>query len=97
MKDKSQNIYYHKLIIDNTEYVLGQSVRNEKQQLENYHISKNQIDDLKDRQIDLGTNYKTNGQIKTERSNSKQGLILIYALDERGANIKTDKHIPIIA
>lgn len=97
LKDKSQNIYYHKLIIDNTEYVLGQSVRNEKQQLENYHISKNQIDDLKDRQIDLGTNYKTNGQIKTERSNSKQGLILIYALDERGANIQTDKHIPIIA
>ena len=65
LKDKSQNIYYHKLIIDNTEYVLGQSVRNETTIRKLSYF--NQIDDLKDRQIDLGTNYKTMVN-QTERS-----------------------------
>ena len=84
--------------IGNKEIELGCSVRN--QQLnrngEYYHISKNQIDDTVDRQIDLiKTGIKLNSEIKIQRSKEKKGLLLIYALDERGTpNVKND--IPII-
>ena len=60
------------------------------------NISKNQIDDTADRQIDLiKTGFKLNSEIKIQRSKEKKGLLLIYALDERGTpNVKND--IPII-
>lgn len=64
---------------------------------EYYLISKNQIDDLKDRQIDLAINdFKTNSAIKEQRAKEKKGLLLIYALDERGTP-GVNNGIPIIA
>lgn len=60
-----------------------------------YFIPKNQIDDIRDRQADLGTSFKKNDQIKEERKNKKKGLLLIYALDERGT-LNVDNGMPII-
>jgi hypothetical protein len=79
---------------------LGCSVRNQPKNGrygEHYTISKNQIDDLKDRQVDLTiTTNTTNKNIKEQRSNEKKGLLLIYALDERGTT-NLNYNIPIIA
>jgi len=63
---------------------------------EYYLISKNQIDDIVDRQVDLlVSEMKKNDQIKIQREKEKKGLLLIYALDERGTpNINNG--IPII-
>ena len=97
-RDKNEDLKKYIMLIGNEKITLGCSVRN--QQLnrngEYYHISKNQIDDTIDRQIDLiKTDFKLNSQIKIERSKEKKGLLLIYALDERGTpNVKND--IPII-
>ncbi|CAM3834055.1 putative endonuclease [Flavobacterium branchiophilum] len=97
-RDKNEELKNYIISIGNQEIKLGCSVRN--QQLnrpgEYYHISKNQIDDTADRQIDLTkTGFKLNSDIKIERSKEKKGLLLIYALDERGTpNVKND--IPII-
>ena len=96
-RDKNEEVKYYMISIGNQEIKLGCSVRN--QQLnrngEFYHISKNQIDDTADRQIDLTkTGFKLNSEIKIQRSIEKKGLLLIYALDERGTpNVKND--IPI--
>jgi hypothetical protein len=72
------------------------SVRNQTEQNQLYKITKNQIDDLIDRQVDLEKKgHKTNKDIKARRAIEKKGLLLIYALDERGTkNLKND--IPII-
>ena len=97
-RDKNEELKNYIISIGNHEIELGCSVRN--QQLnrngEFYHISKNQIDDTADRQIDLTkTGFKLNSEIKIERSKEKKGLLLIYALDERGTpNVKNN--IPII-
>lgn len=97
-RDKNEDLKKYLISIGNQEIQLGCSVRN--QQLnrngEFYHISKNQIDDTADRQIDLTkTGFKLNSEIKIERSIEKKGLLLIYALDERGTpNVKNN--IPII-
>lgn len=85
--------YEHELIS------LGCSVRNQPKNTrgsEFYLIAKNQIDDLKDRQVDLSIKgYTTNKQIKAQRAKEKKGLLLIYALDERGTpNVQNG--IPII-
>lgn len=96
-RDKNEELKRYIISIGNQEITLGCSVRN--QQLnrngEFYHISKNQIDDTADRQIDLTkTGFKLNSEIKIERSIEKKGLLLIYALDERGTpNVKNDKPI----
>jgi hypothetical protein len=61
-----------------------------------YLISKNQIDDLKDRQVDLTIrDLEKNEEIKDRRSLEQKGLLLIYALDPRGALIY-DSETPII-
>ncbi len=78
---------------------LGCSVRNQplnSRQSSYYLISKNQIDDLGDRQIDLGVNdLATNNEIKAQRKLENKGLLLIYALDERATpNVKNG--VPII-
>ncbi|MCX6195177.1 MAG: Z1 domain-containing protein [Flavobacteriia bacterium] len=97
-REKNEDLKKYLILIGNQEIQLGCSVRN--QQLsrngEFYHISKNQIDDTADRQIDLTkTGFKLNSEIKIERSIEKKGLLLIYALDERGTpNVKNN--IPII-
>jgi len=78
---------------------LGCSVRNHPKNLrtsEYYLISKNQIDDLKDRQVDLCTDdLSTNKEIKEQRAKEQKGLLLIYALDERGTP-NVNNGMPII-
>lgn len=74
-------------------------VRNQPKDLrghENYLIAKSQIDDSKDRQIDLSVKgLKTNKEIKACRAKEGKGLLLIYALDERGTP-NVNNGIPII-
>lgn len=78
---------------------LGCSVRNQPSNTRSspfYLIAKNQIDDLKDRQVDLkGLNLDTNLKIKVQRAIEKKGLLLLYALDERGTP-NVNNEIPII-
>lgn len=78
---------------------LGCSVRNHSKNSktsEYYAITKNQIDDLKDRQVDLSTDdLSTNKEIKEQRAKEQKGLLLIYALDERGAP-NVNNGMPII-
>lgn len=69
------------------------SVRNQTEYSELYKITKNQIDDIVDRQVDL--DKYSSGSIKDRRANESKGLLLIYALDERGT-IKVENGIPII-
>ena len=73
------------------------SVRN--QQLERnsvfYQISKNQIDQTADRDIDLKVKGEKYSETKKQRALEKKGLLLIYALDERGAP-NANSGIPII-
>lgn len=76
---------------------MGCSVRN--QQIsrggEYYLISKNQIDQAGDRQVDLNQQSETYSEIKLQRRIERKGLLLIYALDERGTQNVNNK-IPII-
>lgn len=78
---------------------LGCSVRNQPKNGrfgEHYTISKNQIDDLKDRQVDLEVKTNiTNEKIKAQRATEKKGLLLIYSLDERGTP-NVNNGIPIV-
>jgi len=78
---------------------LGCSVRNQmvhKRDSEKYLISKNQIDQGGDRQIDLDIQSEAYKQMKLNRSLEKKGLILIYALDERGTFFEPKYELPII-
>ncbi len=64
-----------------------------------YLISKNQIDQTGDRYVDLSKDKDYSkmsyAEIKEQRKAEKKGLLLIYALDERGTpNVKND--IPIV-
>lgn len=86
---------------DNEVIIMGCSVRN--QQIgrggEFYLISKNQIDQTGDRYIDLSKDKDYSkmayAEIKLQRKLEGKGLLLIYALDERGTpNVKNN--IPII-
>ena len=78
---------------------LGCSVRNQRKEGRNsdyFLIAKNQIDDLKDRQVDLLIDdNKSNDKIKAQRASEKKGLLLLYALDPRGTAI-FDSKTPII-
>jgi hypothetical protein len=83
----------YKLSANGQEIELVCSVRNQTEYSELYKITKNQIDDVVDRQVDLIENGI--GTIKERRANESKGLLLIYALDERGTtNVKNG--IPII-
>ena len=76
---------------------LGCSVRNQQNGRggEFYWISKNQIDSISDRQIDLSIKRDTPSEIKKQRAEEKKGLLLIYALDERGTP-NVNNGIPIV-
>lgn len=68
------------------------TVRNQTEPSNLYKITKNQIDDINDRQVDLDRNGT--GSIKERRANESKGLLLIYALDERGTtNVQNGKPI----
>jgi hypothetical protein len=76
--------------------VLRCSVRNQTEDHSLYKITKNQIDDLKDRQVDLSSEeLPNNSAIKLRRKELQIGLLLIYALDPRGTS-NADFGIPII-
>ena len=72
---------------------LSSSVRNQTENHELYKITKNQIDDTIDRQVDLLENG--DGSIKERRAREKKGLLLLYALDDRGTS-DVDFGVPII-
>lgn len=89
----------YQVVHGNQIITLGCSVRNQPKNTrssEFYLIAKNQIDDLKDRQVDLNIkDNATNASIKMQRASEKKGLLLIYGLDERGT-LNVNNGIPII-
>jgi hypothetical protein len=100
-RQANEDVAKYDLQHNNEVITLSCSVRN--QQIgrggEFYLISKNQIDQTGDRYIDLSKDKDYSkmsyAEIKEQRKAEKKGLLLIYALDERGTpNVKND--IPII-
>jgi hypothetical protein len=100
-RQANEDVAKYDLQHNNEVITLSCSVRN--QQIgrggEFYLISKNQIDQSGDRYIDLSKDKDYSkmsyAQIKEQRKSEKKGLLLIYALDERGTpNVKND--IPIV-
>lgn len=100
-RQSNETVATFKLQHDNEVIRMGCSVRN--QQIgrggEFYLISKNQIDQTGDRYIDLSKDKDYSkmayAEIKLQRKAEGKGLLLIYALDERGTpNVKNN--IPII-
>jgi hypothetical protein len=87
------DVQKYKLSADGKEVELVCTVRNQTEYSELYKITKNQIDDVVDRQVDLSENGT--GSIKERRAHEKKGLLLIYALDERGTP-NVNNGIPII-
>ncbi len=78
---------------------MGCSVRNQffrDRGSEYYKISKNQIDQTGDRQVDLQIQSKEYAKIKENRAKEQKGLLLIYALDERGTFFEDKYELPII-
>lgn len=100
-RQSNETVATFKLQHDNEVIRMGCSVRN--QQIgrggEFYLISKNQIDQTGDRYIDLSKDKDYSkmayAEIKLQRKAEGKGLLLIYALDERGTpNVKNN--MPII-
>lgn len=93
------DVMTYDLVSNGETITLGCSVRNQPKNGrfgEHYTIAKNQIDDLKDRQVDLAIKTNTtNKEIKEQRASEKKGLLLIYALDERGTP-NVNNGIPIV-
>lgn len=89
----------YELITKNEKITLFCSVRNQPQKNRHsqyYTLSKNQLDDIKARQVDLIiNNLASNAAIKAQRNIEKKALLLIYALDERGTS-NVNYGIPII-
>ncbi len=88
----------YKLNVGGETVSLQCSVRNQpvdRRREKDYFIPQNQIDDVKDRQADLGTSLSKNSDIKEERKKQKKGLMLIYALDPRGT-LDIEKTTPVI-
>ncbi|MFY7936957.1 MAG: Z1 domain-containing protein [Flavobacterium sp.] len=98
-RQEKEDVINYDLHFNNESLTLGCSVRNQPKITRGsdfYLIAKNQIDDLKDRQVDLTVNgFTTNKEIKEQRAAEKKGLLLIYALDERGTP-NVNNGIPII-
>lgn len=98
-RQEKEDVTTYNLNFENEVLTLGCNVRNQPKITRGsdyYLIAKNQIDDLKDRQVDLSVNrLKTNKKIKEQRAIEKKGLLLIYALDERGTP-NVNNGIPII-
>jgi len=97
-RGKNTIVKTYEINVGNETLKLGCSVRNQQlmREGEYYLISKNQIDDTVDRQVDLVvSDLKKNDAIKIQREKEKKGLLLIYALDERGTP-DVNNGIPII-
>ncbi len=98
-RSPKDDLMTYDFLIRGEKITFGCSVRNQDKNRRNseyYLIAKNQIDDLKDRQVDLMVkDNTTSSTIKEQRATEKKGLLLIYALDERGTpNVNND--IPIV-
>jgi hypothetical protein len=97
----NENLATYELTHNNEVITMGCTVRN--QQIgrggEFYLISKNQIDQTSDRYFDLSKDKDYSkmayAEIKAQRQAEKKGLLLIYALDERGTP-KVNNGIPIV-
>jgi hypothetical protein len=95
-KTNDNKPFKYNLTTDNKTIELRSSVRNQTEDHSLYKITKNQIDDLKDRQVDLNTSELPNNlAIKARRKELQKGLLLIYALDPRGTS-NADFGKPII-
>lgn len=100
-RQANENVYNYELQYNNIVMTLGCTVRNQQNGRggEFFLISKNQIDQSGDRYIDLSKDkdysVMSYAEIKRQRNSENKGLLLIYALDERGTpNVKND--IPIV-
>ena len=106
-KQREPNEITMSYTFENGGKTIGATVRNQLQGRESsvYYISKNQIDDIKDRSVDLNRNFPSNKDIKEARANEGIGLLLIYLLDPRGTSGPASKlpyvgfsiHFPRIA
>jgi hypothetical protein len=98
-REPKDEIMTYELEYNNEVITMGCSVRNVSQRNRNsekYLISKNQIDQTGDRQVDLSIQSKDYSEIKNRRAIEKKGLLLIYALDERGVFFEKKYGLPII-
>lgn len=89
----------YELVLEGETISMGCSVRNQilrDRSSEYYKISKNQIDQTGDRQADLDIQNKEYAKIKENRAKEQKGLLLIYALDERGTFFEEKYKLPII-
>lgn len=100
-RQANEDVAKYDLQHNNEVITLSCSVRNQQigRDGEFYLISKNQIDQKGDRYVDLSKDKDYSemsyAEIKKQRNAEKKGLLLIYALDERGTpNVKND--IPIV-
>lgn len=95
---RKEKITKYYLEYSNETIEMGCSVRNQRKETRNgeyYCISKNQIDQASDRSVDLLVKKTTYPEIKAQREVENKGLLLIYALDERGTP-NVNNGIPII-
>ncbi|WP_418637688.1 Z1 domain-containing protein [Winogradskyella sp.] len=84
------------LISEGKTYDMTCSIRNQTESSVQYKITKNQIDDLVDRQVDLEKqDLGSYSSIKQQRKIERKGLLLIYGLDERGTSDLTN-NIPVV-
>lgn len=98
-REPKDELMTYNLEYNNEVITMGCSVRNillRNRNSENYLISKNQIDQTGDRQVDLTIQSKDYSEIKSRRAIEKKGLLLIYSLDERGAFFEKKFELPII-
>jgi hypothetical protein len=100
-RQANEDVAKYDLKHNNKVITLSCSVRNQQigRSGEFYLISKNQIDQSGDRYIDLSKEKDytkmSYAEIKEQRKAEKKGLLLIYALDERGTpNVKNG--VPIV-
>jgi hypothetical protein len=100
-RQSNEDCFTYDLQYGNEIITMGCSVRNQQigRGSEFYLISKNQIDQTGDRYIDLLKNKDYSkmayAEIKEQRKAEGKGLLLIYALDERGTP-NVNNGIPIV-
>jgi hypothetical protein len=97
-REPNEDVATFKLEHNNEVITMRRSVRNQQvsRNTDVYLISKNQIDQTGDRDVDLSVKKGGYSQIKEQRKIEKKGLLLIYALDERGTFFEEKYDIPII-
>lgn len=92
-KVRTPNEATRRYTFDESGKEIGATVRNQIMERGSsvYYISRNQIDDISDRSIDLNGEYEKNEDIKNARAAAGIGLLLIYLLDPRGTSGQESK------